>query len=125
LFLESAEGEEMHELSATKSLLKMVVFEAKKNKMRKIKKVTVGLGNLTTYKKDSLLLYYDILKKENSLLSGSALSVKEIKGKVLCRKCGKERIIGEDIMLFCPKCSSSDVKLISGKEFLIKSVEGS
>lgn len=113
----------MHELSVTSSLIRLVVAECIKQKITKPKKIIVDLGGITAYSKDSVLFYYDILKNDEPLLRKTTLRINEIPGKILCNDCKKESVIQDACMMFCPCCSSRNVSIISGKEFLLKEIE--
>jgi hydrogenase nickel incorporation protein HypA/HybF len=113
----------MHELSATNHLIELISNECQINKIKSPKKIIVELGMLTTYKKDPILFYFDLIKKDIKLLKNSKLVIKEVKGKILCNKCKKESVINEAIMIFCQKCNSGDVEIINGKDLILKEID--
>ncbi len=110
----------MHEMAVTKAIAEMIVKESKKNSI-KPKKAVLELGQLTNYKKDSILFFFDIIKKDEPLLNNTVLEINEKQGIVQCNDCKKQSKVEEAIMIFCPECESSNVEIIDGKEFkLIK-----
>jgi hydrogenase nickel incorporation protein HypA/HybF len=111
----------MHELSITKQMIELITQECIERKIKPSKIIT-ELGSLCTFKKESVLFYFDVLKKEYPIIENSELAVNEIKGKVKCNKCLKESDIDDEIMLLCPLCDSCDVEIIDGKEFIIKEI---
>ena len=113
----------MHELSVTKSLIDIIDSECRENRITP-KKIIAELGTLTSFKPDPIIFYYDILKKENSLLRDSILVIESVQGKIKCNECKKESMLEDNIMIFCPKCKSSDVEIISGRDFKLKEVIG-
>jgi hydrogenase nickel insertion protein HypA len=113
----------MHELSATSNLIQMVVAECAKRKIVHPKKIVVDLGSFTSYSMDSLLFYFDILKRDEPLIQKTRLSIHKIPGKILCNSCKKKSTIQDACMIFCPKCHSTDISIQQGKEFILKKIE--
>ena len=114
----------MHELGIINQLIRSITEEAKKNKIKKIKKVVIELGSLTSYKKEPISFYFDSLKLDHNLIKESVLTIKEINGKVKCNKCKKESDLKDPYLIYCDKCESHDVEIIQGKDFLIKEIIG-
>ena len=110
----------MHELAVTQSLINSVIEECKKNDIKNLKKIVVDLGFFTSYVKDSVLFYFDLLKVNFEILTNVELDINEIKGKIKCKKCGKESIIDDPYFVFCKTCNSPEVEIIQGREFIIK-----
>lgn len=113
----------MHELTITKNLIDIATSECKKEDISSPKKIVAELGSLTGYSKDSILFYYDLLKKDSNLLFSTELEIKEIDARILCRHCMKESGIKEPYMIFCQVCGSRDVEIISGKDLRIKEIK--
>ena len=113
----------MHELAITKSIVRLILDESKQKGIIP-KEAVVELGLLTSYKKDAVLYYYSILRKETPLLSGTSLDVKEVSGEMRCNDCQRNSTVTEPLMLSCPHCSSGDVSIIKGKECTLKSIKG-
>ncbi|MBT4823884.1 hydrogenase maturation nickel metallochaperone HypA [Candidatus Woesearchaeota archaeon] len=113
----------MHEYGVTQSLVSQILVESEKNNV-KPKIITVELGNLTTYKAESIKFYFDMLKKEHDLLKSAKLELNEVKGKLLCNQCKKEHEVQESHLIFCPKCEGHDIEIVAGKDFIIKNIQG-
>jgi hydrogenase nickel incorporation protein HypA/HybF len=113
----------MHELSITKDIMKMLEEECIKNKISHPRKIYLELGKFTNYKSDPIKFYFDALKKESDLLSQSEVVIEDIDCIIECNECHKECLIEDPIMIFCLHCRSSDVRIISGKEFNIRAIE--
>ncbi|MCA9478470.1 MAG: hydrogenase maturation nickel metallochaperone HypA [Nanoarchaeota archaeon] len=88
-----------------------------------LKQVDLEIGELTTYEKEPFHYYYDLLKKEHSLLAESVLSVEMVLGKLHCEDCGSENFISKEIELFCKECGGSNTRIIQGKDIIIKKIE--
>ena len=113
----------MHELGVTQSLIDVVKYECEKNNIVNPKRVVVELGSLTSFKKDPILFYFDILKEENPLICDTELVINEIEGVVKCFDCEKESVIEDPCLIFCMNCDSTNVEVVKGKEFIIKEIE--
>ena len=50
-------------------------------------------------------------------------SPKDEKRKIFCKECKKKNENKEIFLIFCPKCDSSDVKLLDRKEANIREIE--
>jgi hydrogenase nickel incorporation protein HypA/HybF len=112
----------MHELAITQNLIALVESECRKQHIFHPTKIIADLGFFTTYSKDSILFYYNILKKEIPLLSKTRLKINTIEGKILCHECKKVSTIHDPHMIFCGQCHSFDVEILKGKEFILKEI---
>ncbi|MEM0467091.1 MAG: hydrogenase maturation nickel metallochaperone HypA [Candidatus Thermoplasmatota archaeon] len=113
----------MHELPLTTNLIQMVVTECRKRNIARPKKIVVDLGMFTSYSKDSLVFYFDLLKQQELILKESTLYIHEVPGKIVCKQCRKKSIIHDVCMLVCPKCYSTDVTIEQGKEVILREIE--
>lgn len=114
----------MHELAVTKSIIGLLRDYCLQHKIARLHEAVLVVGALTTYASDSLQFYYGLLAKEDALLQGSRLTVKRVEPLIHCSACGKDESIDDPLMFFCPSCSSSDVTVLSGREFMIKEIRG-
>ena len=114
----------MHELSSVKDLMAIVRTRCAEKNITRVDKVSAVVGSLTTYQKEAIIFYFDILKKDDSLLSAATLTVKEIPGRIRCRACKKENEICEAYALGCPSCGSVETEIIAGRDFSITGIEG-
>lgn len=113
----------MHELAITNSLINLVLEECRDKKITKPRKIITELGELSPYSKDCVLFYYDLLKKDRSLISRTKLEIESVAGRIHCNCCGKESTIDNKYLIFCPDCDSFDIKLIQGNEFTLKKID--
>jgi hydrogenase nickel incorporation protein HypA/HybF len=107
----------MHELAITKTLIDMILRESKRPK-----KVIVELGMLTSYKKEPIEFYFDILKKEYPALKSTELIIVPVPGRLKCNDCKKTSEITEPYLIFCDKCSSGNIELVNGKDLILKEI---
>ena len=69
----------MHELGITGEIIRIAEEACRKNKAKPVK-VFVDIGNLTTYKEEPIIYYFEILKKESELLKDSTIVVNSVPG---------------------------------------------
>lgn len=113
----------MHELSITQGLIALVAGECRKENIESPKKIIADLGILTGYKKESILYFYGLLRKDIPLLADAELEIREICAKVSCNSCKTASVITEPYMIFCSHCGSRDINITSGREFIVKDIQ--
>lgn len=110
--------------------MQSVLEEAKKHEAKKVKEVSLVVGNLTFLGLEQVRFAYEILTKD-TIMEGSNLLIKESEGIVKCNSCSYEGDFKyEDNpqyhlplpTLHCPKCGGI-VKIVGGKECIIESVK--
>lgn len=111
----------MHEMAVTQGILDIAVGEAKKAGNRKVTDIYIKMGVFSGMVPDCIQEYYDLLSEDTPAF-GAKLHFEKIPAAISCRDCGKETQI-ERFRLRCPECGSSNVKLISGRELYVDSLE--
>lgn len=111
----------MHELSITEHLLDYCIEEAQKQNACRIRVIRVCIGALRGIVPDCIQIYLDMLS-EGTIAEGVRLEAEFLPVKVRCRECGRESEITPH-HLECPACKSLSLKILSGKEFYVKSLE--
>ena len=109
----------MHELNATQNIVKILVETCKEKNISKVDIVKLSVGVLTTYEKEPLIQYYNLLKKEFNSLSDSSLKINIVPGKILCATCMKESLISSEIELLCNTCGGVNTTIIGGTQVII------
>ena len=106
----------MHELSITKKIIEII---EKESKTRNIipKTVHLELGQLSSYKKEPIIFYFDCMK--SGLIKDTEMVIIELCGKVKCNSCQKVTKIKE-LEMFCPECSSTNIEIVQGRDIKIK-----
>jgi hydrogenase nickel incorporation protein HypA/HybF len=112
----------MHELAITKNIVDMVLNECRKRKVKNVEKVVIELGDLTSFKKEPIKFYFDILKKKNPLIKSSYLNFIEKKGKIKCKDCSRISLITDQTIILCPVCGSGNIRITQGKDIKIKEI---
>lgn len=111
----------MHELSITQSILDVTLSEAKKAQAKRVLIVRVKVGALNGYEPECIEEYFKMLS-EDTIAEKAELRIEVVPARIRCKDCGHT---GEVVWyrMRCPACRSMHVELISGKEFLIESLD--
>ena len=113
----------MHEFSLATDLLNLARREARKAGLIRIDNLFVQIGNIGGVSIDALEFAYSFLREEDEITKNAELIVERIDGVGKCRSCGGEFQL-DFYYLFCPKCSTPTIDIISGREFMLVSIEG-
>jgi hydrogenase nickel incorporation protein HypA/HybF len=108
----------MHELSLCDAILGTAM---RNSDGRPVTQVTVRIGYLRQVVPDSLQFGWQLLT-ESTALKGASLVVDEVPAIIECKECGAETNLDMPILI-CGECDSFEVKLLSGEEFLVVSME--
>ncbi len=113
----------------TSQIVQSVLEEARKHGAKKVKEVSLIIGELTFLGLEQVRFAYEILTKD-TIMEDSNLLIKEGEGVVKCNSCGYEGDFKyEDNpqyhlpmpTLHCPKCDGI-VEIVGGKECIIESI---
>jgi hydrogenase nickel incorporation protein HypA/HybF len=111
----------MHELSVTENILNIALKHAQKAAAVRVTDVTIVVGRLAAIVDDSVQFYWDIIS-DKTICKGALLHFKKIPAVFSCENCESEFEL-EDVMEPCPHCQSTQLKVISGEEFFLESIE--
>jgi hydrogenase nickel incorporation protein HypA/HybF len=111
----------MHELSIVANLFEILNKQAKEKKANKIVFVKLKIGKLSGVVPEFLKTAFDIYKKE-TIASTATMEIEEVPLKIKCLKCQKETI-RDDFVFICEKCSSTELKTVSGTEMFLEKIE--
>lgn len=112
----------MHELSIVENLLGIIKSVAEENKMSRVTRVHLKIGNLRQIVPEMFQFAFDTAKK-GTIAESASLGMTFVPAKAVCRTCGREFIV-DDNFFICEGCSGIDVDVIEGKELLIDTMEG-
>ena len=108
----------MHELSLSSAIVNTVVKHAGE---RHVSVVNLRVGRLRQVIPDTLEFYFQFVARD-TVCEGAQLVQEIIDARLHCNACGHDWEI--EIPAFrCPACSGSDVKIASGDEFEVESIE--
>ena len=111
----------MHELSVTESVLEIACKHAQKAQAARVTDIYLVIGRLSSIVDDSIQFYWDIISKD-TLCEKAELHFKRIPAKLLCLDCGHEYHLTDELVP-CPNCSSPRIRVLSGDEFHLESIE--
>lgn len=111
----------MHELAVTESILKTSLEYADKEQAKRVTDVFLVIGKLSSYVDDSIQFYWDYVSKD-TICSKSKLHFDRIPARMLCLDCHTEFVLTDDLSP-CPKCGSAQLKILTGEEFRIDSIQ--
>lgn len=110
----------MHELGVVIEVVETVVRFAKENDVKNIDTLVLQIGELSAMIPQYIEAVYPAAA-DGTMLQNTKLEIEIIPGNGKCRACGTIfNILKHNAS--CPKCSSKQPELLSGKEFLIKEI---
>ncbi len=111
----------MHEMTVTENMLNIVLAEAEKAGAKRVSKITLVIGELSSIIDDSVQLYFDMLS-EGTPAAGALLDFTHIPATLRCRACG--HIFPKHASNFtCPLCGGDGALTGDAKEFYVESIE--
>jgi hydrogenase nickel incorporation protein HypA/HybF len=108
----------VHELSLCQAIADTVAQQANG---QAVTRVEVRIGHLRQVSPDSLLFSWELLT-EGTSLAGCELAIDHVPAVIVCESCGEQTTLDLPILL-CSQCESTDVRLVTGEEFLIASID--
>ena len=111
----------MHELPISENILNIALSNAKKANAKRITDIYLVIGQLSSFIDESIQFYWDIISKD-TIAEGAELHFDRIPAKFQCKRCRNYfGLDGEDFL--CPRCSSTEIEINSGREFYLESIE--
>jgi hydrogenase nickel incorporation protein HypA/HybF len=111
----------MHELAVTESILQIAEKHAIQANAKKVTDITLVIGNLSSIVDDSVVFYWEILSKE-TICEEAVIHFNRLPAIMLCLACNQTfEMSGE--LVPCPNCGSYQLKIQSGEEFFLESIE--
>jgi hydrogenase nickel incorporation protein HypA/HybF len=108
----------MHELSICNAI---VTTAAKHAEGRPVSQVTVQVGHLRQVVPDALQFSWEVVSSSTEF-KDAALVIEQVPAVVECADCGARTTLDVPI-LACGTCEGFDVRLLSGEELLVVSIE--
>jgi len=111
----------MHELPVSQNILDISLKYANIESASKIIKINIVIGQLSSFIDESIKFYWDIISKD-TIAEGAELIFTRIPAEFICQKCNTSfPLTGSHY--FCPKCESTQLEIIKGKEFYLDSID--
>jgi len=111
----------VHELSITESILNTAIKYAQKEKAQKVTYINLVIGDLSSIVDDSVQFYWELISK-GTICENSCLHFQRIPATVLCQDCGNRYELEHDLIP-CPQCSGMNIKILTGDDFKMESIE--
>ncbi len=112
----------MHEMSIVLHIAKSVEKVAVENKVDKVTRVTLQIGEVSTIVPDYLTECWKIYCNDISVLAGASLEVEVVPAITSCNSCGRTFPTVANGKT-CPFCASEATHLMQGDEHYIKEIE--
>lgn len=114
----------MHELPVTEEILNIVLRYARRHGVTLVKKVYLDIGALSDLEEEWIQSYFQKLAA-GTVAAEAVIEVTKLPLYFSCRGCGKEfsaELRGAETLV-CPVCGGTEVHMISGDEYRVKSME--
>ena len=114
----------MHELGIAQDFWTVIKQYAEQNKLKAISKITIVLGEASGIEEDFLRHSLKDHILPGTIGENAEIVVVPVKLLARCNDCEKP-VTREDMKgLACPHCGSGNIKITSGKETHVESIEG-
>ena len=114
----------MHELAVMENILEIAVDFAKKNGAKEIKQINLSIGVFSGIIPKYASQFFKMIAKD-TIAENVKLEFESLPARFVCYECSSETEY-ENISvepLTCSSCGSEKLRLISGREFRIQSLE--
>ncbi len=111
----------MHEMAIAEGILDIALKVMEENEAKRVACVKLLVGEMAGVECESLRFCFAALTK-GTAADGAALFIERVPLIGRCKTCGKEQHI-ERYCFFCPLCKSGVLKIISGRELKVESLE--
>lgn len=112
----------MHELSIAQNIFNIIMGNMNEGRIvGKVVNIRLRIGRMTAIVPENLAFMFEVVSRETPL-EKAGLEIDTIPIQCICEKCHAEFEM-DAIGFICPSCGSSDVKITSGRELEIESVE--
>jgi hydrogenase nickel incorporation protein HypA/HybF len=111
----------MHELGLAKDVLRKILEASQKLGLKTVKFADVNIGEtLISHKEEFMELFGQISK--GTPADGVELKITIMPLMAFCKNC-RHDFKAKEMKQGCPHCDSSDFKIVSGKEIVIKELK--
>jgi hydrogenase nickel incorporation protein HypA/HybF len=111
----------MHELAVTQNILNIAVRHAMQANAVRVTSLHLVIGQFSSLVDDSVQFYWDMISA-GTPCEGAQLQFERRSATLKCLDCDQTyRLTGE--LTDCPNCHSARIKIVSGEEFYLDSIE--
>jgi len=108
----------MHELALCRSISSIALRACNG---RRVRQVTIDVGALRQVVAPALVQCWSFIAAD-TLLAESRLVVNDIPAVIACQRCGLRTTLRQPFMV-CDACDSKEVTVVSGREFMVRSID--
>ena len=108
----------MHELAIADSIVRIADGHAAG---RRVTKIHLKVGHLRQVVPSALSFSFELVA-QGTPVEGAELEMEDIPATGLCRGCGEESRL-KNFPLACESCGSFDLKIVTGEELYVESLE--
>lgn len=112
----------MHEASVASEIIHIVVQAAQAGGISKVSAITLEIGVFSCIQADLLQFAFAVVSK-NTVAEDAQLNIIWIPAKAWCSQCQKEYDITFTVRA-CPECGAISRQITSGREALVRDIEG-
>jgi len=106
------------------NVLEVALEYAEQNNIKKVRVINLTVGDLSNIVPDYAQKFFNYVSR-NTIAENAKINIQRIPARIACRSCGVVTDMETKRLSFlCSGCGSKDLELISGREFMIASIEG-
>ena len=111
----------MHEMAITEQVLKIVLAAANSGDATRVNKIRIVMGAYSDVVPQIMKEYFEIASK-GSIAEGAEITFRRTPVTMMCRTCGWKGTV-DKLHISCTACGSTDLKMITGREFYVESID--
>ncbi|UNC92290.1 hydrogenase maturation nickel metallochaperone HypA [Candidatus Contubernalis alkaliaceticus] len=112
----------MHELALVKGMLEAVLEQAETHKIKKIEKIKIVVGKMTSAMPEALQFAFEVLSRDTPA-QGAVLEIEIRPIKLSCQDCHL-LFRPKGLKYSCPECAGSRTEIVQGRELSVEYIEG-
>ena len=111
----------MHEASLAQNIYDIAKQEMTKYAGSKLNRIFIDVGEFTHVDPEALKFAFEVMSKDGPF-EKTTLEITRIPLILGCKECSAE-FGARDMVFICPKCKSSNVEVLKGREFRLTELE--
>ena len=111
----------MHEMGVIQGVLRIVKNEGEKNQASRILKIHIRMGEYSDVVPEILKEYFEIASA-GTIAEGAEIVLHRTQAVMRCRTCGWQGPVVHGHVV-CGDCGGSSLVMLSGRDFIVESLE--
>ena len=111
----------MHEMAITESVLKIALDAASGAGAGSVKVIRIVMGAYSDIVPQILQEYFEVAS-EGTAAEGAEITFRRTPVTMQCRTCGWQGEV-DRLHLACASCGGTDLKMLTGREFYVESID--